>query len=166
MKRFILLIVSIWMSILDYSQSFLWHPVASRIYYDVDMNHLLTSNAYVMTVVEASVNDMHQELTWTCRHSTNDEHFQSWDYTCCNALNQTFHTVVQYRSGSWRACITWGVSWNTSTVTSRPSMVKDWPSSRELSTTAFVRSLTGSHHLDSLSRYIASYRQRTVRHVK
>ena len=30
------------MSILDYSQSFLWHPVANRMYYDVDMNHFLT----------------------------------------------------------------------------------------------------------------------------
>jgi len=30
------------MSILDYSQSFLWHPVANRIYYDIDMNHFLT----------------------------------------------------------------------------------------------------------------------------
>ena len=35
------------------------------------------SNAYVMTVVEAGVNDMHRELTWTCRYSTNDEHVQS-----------------------------------------------------------------------------------------
>jgi len=36
-----------------------------------------SSNAYVMTVVEASVHDMHRELTWTCRYSTNDEHVQS-----------------------------------------------------------------------------------------